>query len=374
MAIKSSNVKGNPYHNEEDGKFASANDASTSKSEVEASDSKVSTPEKKFSFRLKSNFDINAAKSSLQQLKQASQQPKIGEYRDATTVEEAVAIGREILPGCLVNYSNGCDVGKLNELNKALNDISHRFYGFVQNGLLNAYGDGVSLAENEVMDNIYASALNVIKNDKYFSTMYDDFFSESQQQYGLQDSDKYSPKTLNHFMALDRSFNAGEYSNKYHGGGVLAYYNTTQKKVTGINEGGRGINGAIKFYPGTLKARTPLEIQDAQSAVDRGFHFDYGGHDYVYATGVHELGHSIFTIAYKKCTQEERAEIDQLLKDGMGKDRSQVSGYGHSNAYEQEAEAVADVMCRGNQATLHNRKMVGWLDKVHTRLKNAGEI
>ena len=122
-----------------------------------------------------------------------------------------------------------------------------------------------------------------------------------------------------------------------------------------------------------MRKATPWEIRESQDSVRAGFHFDYGEHSYTYATGVHELGHSIFTIAYKKCNDEERAELDQLLRDGASVSRREVSGYGHTNFYEQEAEAFADGMCRGDNATNHNKKMMSWLEKVHNRLKSSGE-
>lgn len=367
MAIKSTNEKGNQYHDEETGKFTSADNTNTKKEDGE----------KHFSIRLKANFDVNSAKTNLQQAKTNSNQPTttpVGSFKEATTVEEAVQIGRSILPGCLVNYSSGCDVSKLNEMNRALSDIANRFPGFVQNGLLNAYGDGISLNENEIMQHISRSALNVVKNDKHFSKIYDEFFNLSKERYGLKDEDKYSEHVFSHFMALDRSFDVYDYTKKHGGGLALAYYQVTQDNIFSRVPGGKGINGAIKFYPDILKKATPEEIAINQHAVETGFHFDYGEHNYTYGTGVHELGHSIFTIAYKKCNDEERAEIDQLIRDGHGKDYRQVSGYGSKTDYEQEAEAVADVMCRGSNATPHNKKMVAWLDKVHKRLKELGEI
>lgn len=368
MAEKSSNTKGNPYHDESNGQFTSAEGGSTSKSELGDSS-------KHFSLRLKTNFDVNAARSGLQQAKASQPVVKtIGQYRDATSIEDAVAVGRSILPDCLVNYSNKCDLAKVNELNKSLSDIANRFPGFVQNGLLNAYGDGMSLTDQEIMKSITQSALTVVQKDKYFSQLYDEFFNESKARFGLKDEDKYSEQVFRHFMRFDSAFNVYDYTQKYSGGGALAYYQVSQDNIYNAGQGGKGINGAIKFYTAILQKATPREIEQEAYAVKNGFHFDYGGKSYTYATGVHELGHSIFTIAYKKCTDEERAEINQLLRDGAGKSRHEVSGYGHTNSYEQEAEAVADAMCRGSKATPHNKKMIAWLDKVHTRLKNAGEI
>lgn len=351
MAKKSDNTKGNPYHDEGTGEFTSPN----------------SNGGKMLSIRFKANVDLNAAKLALQQ--QLPQQKTIGDFKEATSIEEAVAVGRSILPDCLVNYSSGCDLEKVNELNKALNDIAHRFPSFVENGLLNAYGDGLSLGRDEMLDTVTKSALNVVQTDAYFKALYDDFFIKSKERFNLKDEDKYNENIFSHFMCLDRQFNVNDYTERRSGGGALAYYQVSQRNIFNAGEGGAGINGAIKFYPNILKKATPDEIADNVYAVKKGFHFDYGGHSYTYATGVHELGHSIFTIAYKKCNAEERAEIDQLLRDGAGKDRREVSGYGHTNYYEQEAESVADVMCRGENATPHNRKMVAWLDKVQKRLK-----
>lgn len=372
MAQKSSNTKGNPYHDEGTGQFTNAEGGSTQ------SKSELVDGSKHFSIRLKSNFNLNDARSDLQQTKTSQpQQPTIqpiGQYREATSIQDAMAVGRSILPDCLVNYSEKCDLAKVNELNKALSDITNRFPGFVQNGLLNAYGDGLSLSEQDIMHTITQSALNVVQKDKYFSQLYDEFFNESKARFGLKDEDKYNEQVFRHFMRFDSQFNAYDYTKKFSGGGALAYYQVSQDNIYNPGQGGKGINGAIKFYTSILQKATPQEINDEAYSVRSGFHFDYGGHSYTYATGVHELGHSIFTIAYKKCTDEEKAELNQLLKDGVGKDRREVSGYGHTNAYEQEAEAVADAMCRGDNATPHNRKMIAWLDKVHARLKNAGEI
>lgn len=368
MATKSSNIQGNPYHDEE-GKFTSAETSSVSKTKESG---------KLFSIRLKPNFDINAMKQGLQQVKlvaNSNNTMQIGSYQEASTIEEAIEIGKKILPSCEVNYSQGCDIEKVNELNKALSDISNRFPGFVQNGLLNAFGDGLSLNEDRMSNIIVNSAINVIKNDKHFRKIYDRFFDESKMKFNLKDEDKYSEQVLRHFMCLDKGFDMKDYTQQYGGGNAMAYYQVSQDKMVGTDlPGGKGINGAIKIYTNVLKKPTQKEINEMQYSIASGFHFDYGEHSYTYGTGVHELGHSIFTIAYKKCTDEEREELNQLLHDGFTKDYHQVSGYGHTNAYEQEAEAVADVMCRGNNATLHNKKMVGWLDKVHTRLKGAGEI
>ena len=368
MAVKSSNTQGNPYHDEE-GKFTSANNVGSAKPEDGS---------RLFSIRLKPNFDINAARARLQQVNTVSSAPQsgqIGSYREASSIEEAVQIGKSILPGCEVNYSSGCDLTKVNEMNKALNDIAHRFPGFVQGGLLNAYGDGVSLSGEQMMNVIVNSALNVVKNDKHFKKYYDRFFEQSKARFGLSDEDKYSEKVFIHFMGLDRQFNMNDYTKSLDGGDALAYYQVTYRNMFDQRpEGGAGINGAIKFYPHILQKPTQRELNAVADQVISGFHFDYGEHSYTYGTGVHELGHSIFTIAYKKCTPDERAEIDQLIRDGKGKDYKEVSGYGHHTEYEQEAEAVADVMCRGEDATPHNRKMVAWLDKVHARLKQAGEI
>ena len=378
MATKSNNTQGNPYHDEE-GKFTSANGSGSVEPKLEDSG-------KHFSIRLKPNFDVSAARSSLQQqIKSAktSEIPttqtqttisQVGMYREATNVEEAVAIGKSILPGCAVNYSKGCDIGKVNELNQALSDIANRFPGFVQNGLLNAYGDGISFNGEEIRHIIVQSALNVVQNDAHFKKIYDDFFVQSQQKYNLKDEDKYAENVFSHFMAFDRQFDVRDYTQNTGGGDALAYYQVSQDNIFSQNVGGKGINGAIKIYPDVLKTPTQRELAAVQRQIDSGFHFDYGGHGHTYGTGVHELGHSIFTIAYKKCNDEERAEIDQLLRDGTRKDFNQVSGYGHTNAYEQEAEAVADVMCRGDNATPHNKKMVAWLDKVHARLKKLGEV
>lgn len=82
-----------------------------------------------------------------------------------------MAVGRSILTDCLVNYSEKCDLDKVNELNKALSDIAKRFLDFVQNGLLNAYCDGLSLSEQDIMHTITQSALNVVQKDKYFSRL-----------------------------------------------------------------------------------------------------------------------------------------------------------------------------------------------------------
>lgn len=369
MAQKSSNIKGNPYHDEETGQFTSAEGGSS------ISKGDLGDGFKHFSIRLKSNFNLHDARSELQQLKTTnSTQQLIGQYREATSIQDAVAIGRSILPDCLVNYSEKCDLVKVNELNKALSDIVNRFPGFVQNGLLNAYGDGLSLSDQDIMHAITQSALNVVQKDKYFKQLYDEFFEQSKARFGLKDEDKYNEEVFRHFMRFDSQFNTYDYTKKFGGGGALAYYQVSQDNIFNPGQGGKGINGAIKFYTSTLQKATPLEVDEQAYSVKSGFHFDYGGHSYTYATGVHELGHSIFTIAYKKCTNEERMELNQLLKDGAGKDYKQVSGYGHTNFYEQEAEAVADGMCRGDKATPHNQKMIAWLDKVHARLKNAGEI
>lgn len=373
MATKSTNTQGNPYHDEKTGKFTSS-DSSSSSGEVNLNDGA-----KLFSIRLKPNANLNDAKSDLQKAKSNNPQPQnnnlIGKYKDATSIQEAIAIGKSILPDCLVNYSADCDLTKVNDLNKALSDINNRFPGFVQNGLLNAYGDGVSLSREDLINNIASSALAVIKNDKYFSKLYDEFFNASKSMFNLKDSDKYSNEVLKHFMQIDRNFDVYDYTqNKRGRGGALAYYQVSQDNIYNPNSGGKGINGAIKFYPSILKKATPQEISNNDYMIKAGFHFDYGGHSYTYATGVHELGHSIFTIAFKKCNDEERAELNQILKDGLRKERDEVSGYGHTNFYEQEAEAVADGMCRGDNATPHNKKMMAWLDKVHARLKNNGEI
>lgn len=372
MAQKSSNTKGNPYHDEGTGQFTSAEGGST------PSNGALGDGSKHFSIRLKSNFNLDDARSGLQQAKSNQpQQPTvqpIGQYREATSIQDAMAVGRSILPDCLVNYSEKCDLDKVNELNKALSDIAKRFPDFVQNGLLNAYGDGLSLSEQDIMHTITQSALNVVQKDKYFSRLYDEFFNEFKARFGFKDEDKYNEQVFRNFMKFDSQFNAYDYTKKYSGGGALAYYQVSQDNIYNPGQGGKGINGAIKFYTSTLQKATPQEKSDEAYAVKSGFHFDYGGHSYTYATGVHELGHSIFTIAYKKCTDEERAELNQLLRDGTGKDYREVSGYGRTALYEQEAEAVADGMCRGDNATPHNKKMIAWLDKVQARLKSTSKI
>lgn len=373
MAQKSSNTHGNPYHDEATGQFTSAESSSSQSGDdlnLGAGDGS-----KHFALRLKPNFNVQDAKSKLQQIKAASQ-PQLGQYREATSIQDAIDVGRSILPDCLVNYSNRCDLDKVNELNKALNDIVHRFPGFVQNGLLNAYGDGLSLSPEDLEQTFAKSALNVIQKDKYFSRLYDEFFNDFKARFGLKDEEKYSERALSRFMRLDDDFDMFDYTTRANGFGTLAYYQVSQFNRFNPGQGGKGINGAIKFYTSTLKKATPQEINMNAQAVEDGYHFDYGGHSYTYGTAVHELGHAIFTIAYKKCTDEERAELNQLLRDGFDvhKSFSEVSRYGHTNAYEQEAEAVADGMCRGDNATPHNKKMIAWLDKVHARLKNAGEI
>lgn len=376
MAQKSSNTKGNPYHDEGTGQFTSA-DGSGSSSDIENGIDK-----KQRAIRLKPNFDINAARGDLQQAKAKAQSAKapiqqiqqIGQYKDATNISEANEIGKAIVPGCFVNYSDRCDLEKVNELNKALGDIANRFPAFVQNGLLNAYGDGLSLSRDQMMDIVTKSALSVVQKDPHFKRIYDDFFEISKARFGLSDDDKFDEKVFSHFMRLDSNFNVLDYTQHYGGGSTMAYYQVSQDNIFSREKGGKGINGAIKFYTSILQKATPAEIRQEKYMVDTGFHFDYGGHSYTYATGVHELGHSIFTIAYKKCTDEERDELNRLLMAGRGKDRNQVSIYGSYTDYEQEAESVADVMCRGSQATPHNKKMVEWLDKVHQRLKNAGEV
>ena len=369
MATKSSNTQGNPYHDEE-GKFTTANGSSTSVKEGEG---------KLFSIRLKPNFDINAAKQGLQKAKISSQQSasqQIGSYKEATNIEEANAIGQSILPSCRVNYSNKCDVAKANEMNKALSDVANKFPGFVQNGLLAAFGDGISMQNEELKTVIVQSALNVVKNDKFFSKLYDEFFEISKNRYELNDEDKYNEQVFSHFMGFDRDFDFNDYTRSFYGGGALAYYQVSMKNIFNPPSGGKGISGAIKFYPEIMGKPTQKEISDNNYAVKTGFHFDYGEHNYTYGTGVHELGHSIFTIAFKKCTDEERVEINKILQEGSstGKESNQVSGYGHHSWYEQEAEAVADVFCRGANATPHNKKMFAWLEKVHNRLKKGGEI
>ena len=167
MAQKSSNTKGNPYHDEGTGQFTNAEGGSTQ------SKGELGNDSKHFSIRLKSNFNLNDARSDLQQTKTSQPQqppiPPIGQYREATSIQDAMAVGRSILPDCLVNYSEKCDLAKVNELNKALSDITNRFPGFVQNGLLNAYGDGLSLSEQDIMHTIKQSSLNVVQKDKYFS-------------------------------------------------------------------------------------------------------------------------------------------------------------------------------------------------------------
>lgn len=368
MAIKSTNTQGNPYHDESNGQFTSENGSSAKKVEGER---------KPLSLRFKSNFDINAARADLQRVGHPSQttQPisPVGTFKEASSIEEANAIGKSILPGCVVNYSNDCDVGKANDMNRALADISNRFPGFVANGLLNAYGDGVSLSLDEIRNIAIQSAINVIKNDKYFSGVYEEFFNMSKQRFGTKEEDKYSERILSYFMGFDPHFDMKNYAYAK-SGDALAYYQVSHDRLTNVGMGGKGINGAIKFYTNIMGTPTQREINESRNAIASGFHFDYGEHSYTYGTGVHELGHSIFTIAFKKCNDEERAELVQLLEDGKRKDYHQVSGYGHYTNYEQEAEAVADVMCRGNNATPHNKKMVAWLDKVHARLKANGEV
>ena len=377
MARKSSNEKGNPYHDEATGQFTSAEDSSTQNSgdlNLGAGDGA-----KHYTLRLKPNFDLNRARNDLQQAK-ANNQTKsttaapIGQYREATSIQDAIVVGKGILPDCLINYSNKCNLAKVNELNKALSDIANRFPGFVQNGLLNAYGDGISLNQEDLEQTFAKSALNVIQKDKYFSRLYDDFFNSVKTRLGFTDEEKYSEQALSWFMKLDENFDMYEYINISNGHGTLAYYQVSQDNIYKPGQGGKGINGAIKFYPSALQKATTKEIAINTFAVKDGYHFDYGEHSYTYGTGVHELGHAIFTIAYKKCNDEERAELNQLLNDGFGKSRNEISRYAQKNAFEQEAEAVADGMCRGENATPHNKKLMAWLDKVHARLKNAGEI
>ena len=369
MATKSSNTKGNPYHDEGTGRF-------TSSGESGAKGAEQSGTPKMPSIRLKPNFDISSARSSLasqpqppQNQPQPPQNQPIGQYKPAASVDEAIAIGKSILPGCEVNYSANCNVEKLNDLNMALSDIATAFPKFVSNGLLFAYGDGLSMDEGKLRKLMSESAIGVIKNDEFFKGVYDRFFESFGASNGLGEESRYSEDAIRAFMGFDRGFNPYEYVNQARGGGTLAYYQVSMDNIFNPGAGGKGINGAVKFYNSILQNPTRSEISNAAYAVDSGFHFDYGGHSYTYATGVHELGHSIFTIAYKKCNDAERAEINELLREGSGRSRSQVSGYGRTNAYEQEAEAVADAMCRGAQATPHNRKMFAWLKKVHRRLE-----
>ena len=200
MAIKSTNTQGNPYHDENTGQFTSENGSSAPKTKGEP---------RLFSLRLKPNFDINAARADLQQRVAKSQQTQVapvspvGSYREASSIEEAIVIGKSILPSCVVNYSPGCDLTKVNDMNQALSDIANRFPGFVANGLLNAYGDGISLNMDEIRNIAIQSAINVIKNDKYFSKIYEEFFDLSKAKHGAKDEDKYSEEVLSHFMCFD---------------------------------------------------------------------------------------------------------------------------------------------------------------------------
>lgn len=377
MAIKSNNTQGNPYYDESTGRFTSENSGGSANNSVE--DVAKGIDGKHLAIKIK--LTPGALRNNFQQIlqEQPTQTPQTpqqpGQYRPATTVEEAIQVGKSIVPDCLINYSSNCDIEKLNETNKGLSDVVNRYPGFTQNGLLNAFGDGISLSLNDIKEQVISSAVNVLQKDTYFKGVYDDFFAKSSQRYGLSEEDKYSSEVLSHFMGWDSGFSASEYVNSANGGDTLAYYQVSQDNIFNPSAGGKGINGAVKFYNSMLQKATSGEIALNKSLVDQGFHFDYGDHSYTYGTAVHELGHSIFTIAFKKCTDEERNELVQLLNEGArGKDYNQVSGYGHRTLYEQEAESVADVFCRGENATPHNKKMVAWLDKVHNRLKQAGEI
>ena len=372
MAIKSANTKGNPYHNESDGRFTSANGASASGDDG-----------KKPSITLRPGFDLASAKSALQQAKTASAQPAPAQqtpqggpfgmpnpnaYRQASTIDEAVQIGKSILPGCLVNYSEGCNIGKINDLNMALADISGRFPLFLANGLLSAYGDGVSLDADDLYKHTKEAAMNVLKEDKFFSSLYDEFYKNYQLESGISDGMKYSEAAI--FLFLGHSWNYAstqEYVSKTIGFSTLAFYQNTFELKKPI-VGGKSVSGIIKFYKSKLRDPNDWETSENNKNYDFGFHFRPGDRSASYANGTHELGHALFTIAYKKCSDEERAELDAILKDGRTKDSYQVSGYGHTNNYEQEAEAVSDVMCRGKEATPHNRRVVAWLDKVHARI------
>lgn len=362
MPTKSDNTKGNPYHDENTGEFTSKDGVSSNGLKIKAGLS---------SEKLKELIS-NGATSAAVPLQTTSQPKKLinddGSLTNVVNLEEANEQGAQILGEKDIVYYENIPVENAVEFNNALHDVYKDFGNTFKNGNLINYGvsDRTSFSnqadvQKKILENIFKKFGNDFYKEKYLSltkSNFDGFLNQIKTNLG---------KYLKSFFKPLKSENID---------GVSTHW--AREKIQGEKLRMFSVVDSIRFNLVNC-SKTYKENFSEISSHNSGFHLPINA-SIAYDTAAHELGHFIFNTLSKYIDDNDFLELKKILSlDKNGKKTSfsklyedkQISGYALSKdgGCKHIAEAFADVYSNGNNATVHNKRIVKFLKEINDRLK-----
>ncbi len=365
-------MAGNPYHDKE-GKFTSKDKQGTAEKKIKASD--------EITVKLKpgvdlSNFPLPKTLNNQQTSTTSSEVAYDGKVDltnppvAPTSLEDAMNQGNRILGSKSIFYKN-MDLDLANTYNQALFYVVKDFPELFQDKTLVGYGD---YYDYDFGDDVRKTEIEMCKK-----VLNRPEWQETLNRYGYSLDDVLSDFTYNMHNTSKRermrsiSFNSGGESIwlSYKATPTPEHFNLTRRgwvpKDSAIHYASLVPHSIIKF---NKNYRNNDQINnDWRYSVATNYHFPSDGKPMALQMATHELGHFVLYRLGQFMSDDEWKNFWNLTDHSRQLYNSgQISGYAKTNRHEQVAEAFGDWYCRGNNATVHNKKLFNFLKDIYNRI------